>query len=190
MTNKVLNNETKKYSSPLRDLELREYEIQGHKFKQRKPCFDYRIRIEKKKFMAKYNNHQNRVLKDTIKYVRDKSKEIGEVFTYLSKDEIENLFSTDNKKSMAKLENLCKDKPELFTEFMGILTSTVSGIYSAMEMFVMDRKNLADLFGIMLEGDISVINLNPDLEEEQTELDNAGLLILNDFFLSRNLRMN
>ena len=54
----------------------------------------------------------------------------------------------------------------------------------------MDRKNLADLFEIMLDGDISVINLNPDLEEEQTELDNTGLLILNDFFLSRNLRMN
>ena len=112
------------------------------------------------------------------------------MFEYLSKDDIENLFSTDNKKSMAKLENLYKEKPALFAEFMEILTSTVSNIYSAMETFVMNRENLADLFEIMLEGDISVINLNPDSETEQAELDNAGLLILNDFFLSRNLHVN
>jgi hypothetical protein len=190
MMNEVLNRETEKYSSPLRDLELNEYEIQGHKFKQRKPCFDFRIRIEKKKFMDRYNNHQSRVLRDIKKYVSDKADEIGEVFTYLSKYEIENLFSADNKESMTKLENLYKDKPVLFSEFMQILTSTVSNVYSAMETFVMDRKNLADLFEIMLEGDISVINLNPDSEEEQAELDNMGLLILNDFFLNRNQYMN
>jgi hypothetical protein len=185
MANEGLNRETEKYSSPLRDLELKEYEIQGYKFKQRKPCFDYRIRIEKKKFIDRYNNHQNRVLKDVIKYVSDKANEIGEVFKYLSKDEIENLFSVDNKESMTKLENLHKDKPVLFAEFMGILTSTVTNICSAMETFVMDRENLGDLFEIMLEGDISAINLNPDSETDQKELDDMGLLILNDFFLSR-----
>jgi len=190
MTNEELNKDTETYYSPLRDLELREYEIQGYKFKQRKPCFDYRIRIEKKKFLDRYNSHQNSILKDTIKNITTKSKKIGEVFEYLSKDEIEDLFCTDNKKSMAKLDNLYKDKPELFAEFMEILTSAVSNIYSAMEMFVMNRENLADLFEIMLEGDISVINLNPDTESEQAELDNTGLLILNDFFLSKNQYMN
>jgi hypothetical protein len=190
MTSEELNKEYAKSSAPLRDVQLREYEIQGHKFKQRKPSFDYRIRIEKKKFMDRYNSHQNNVLKETIKNVTGNVKEIGEVFTYLSKDEIENLFSMDNKKSLAKLENLYEDKPESFAEFMEVLTSTVSNIYSAMEMFVMDRENLCDLFEIMLDGDISLINLNPDSEAEQAELDNTGLLILNDFFLSRNRHMN
>jgi len=184
------NNGPAKTSSPLRDMELKEYEIQEHKFKQRKPCFDYRIRIEKKKFMDRYNSHQANILRDTVKNITNNAKETGEVFTYLSKDEIENLFSADNKKSLAKLENLYKDKPELFGEFMKILTSTVSNIYSSMEMFVMDRVNLSELFEIMLDGDISLINLNPDSEAEQAELDNTGLLILNDFFLSRNQHMN
>ena len=67
MTNEKLNKETETYSSPLRDLELKEYKIHGHKFKQRKPCFDYRNRIEKKKFLDRYNNHQNNFLKNTIK---------------------------------------------------------------------------------------------------------------------------
>jgi hypothetical protein len=190
MTNETINKNPAKLSSPLRDLELKEYEIQGHKFKQRKPCFDYRIRIEKKKFIDRYNSHQKNVLKDTVKYVIERAKENGELFSYLSKEEIEGLFSTDDKNSMAKLENLYEEKPELYIEFMEILTSTVASIYSAMESFVMDRENLADLFGIMLEGDISAIVLDPDSEAEQAELDNTGLLILNDFFLSRNQLVN
>jgi hypothetical protein len=182
--NKAISN------SPLRDIELKEYEIQGFKFRQKKPCFDYRIRIERKKFNDRYNRHQNNLLKDTINEITCKTEQLKEVFNYIGKDEIEKLFSANNTETGKKLEKLSSEKPELYFEFMKLLSSVTENVYSAMQLFVMDRENLKDLFEIMLDGDISVLNFNPESEEEQAELDNAGITILNDFFLSKNLLMN
>jgi hypothetical protein len=173
-------------TGPLRDIELKEYEIQGFKFRQKKPCFDYRIRIDRKKFNERYSNHQKNLLKDTLKEITVKTNELKEVFKYIGKEEIEMLFSSDNEEARQKLEILGTEKPEVYKEFMGLLSSVVRNVYSAMELFIMDRENLKDLFEIMLDGDISFINFNPGSEEEQAELDNAGITILNDFFLSKN----
>ncbi len=159
-------------------------------FYSAKPCFDYRIRIEKKKFKERYNKHQSEILHDSLKNISDKIKNMGGVFETLTVDDITALFDKDNSDSIKKLDELKNQHPEQYFEFMGILTKIISKVYSAMELFVMDRENLKDLFEIMLEGNISVIKLNPDSEEKQKELDETGILMLNDFFLSRNHSVN
>jgi isopropylmalate/homocitrate/citramalate synthase len=186
MLKEALNKENINQTSPLRDFELKEYEIQGKKFAQRKPCFDYRIRISKKQLNERFDKIQRKILRGSMKEFKEKSKNLAKIFNTFSSEEIESLFDKNNPLAAVKLECLRKESPDTYYDFLEMLTSISAEVYSAMELFVMDRENLKDLIETMLEGDVSAINLNPEDEVEQKELDTVGLILLNDFFLSKN----
>ncbi len=182
MLKETINNSK---ASPLRDFELREYEIQGKKFTQKKPCFDYRIRISKKQLNERFDKIQRKILCGSMKEFKEKSKYLAKIFNTFTTEEIESLFDKNNPLAAVKLECLRKESPDTYYDFLEMLTSIAAEVYSAMELFVMDRDNLKDLIETMLEGDVSVINLNPESEADQKELDTVGLVLLNDFFLSK-----
>lgn len=184
MLKENLNKE--KQTAPLRDIELKEYEIQGKKFTQKKPCFDYRIRISKKQINERFDKIQRKILRGSMKEFKEKSKNLAKIFNTFTNEEIESLFDKNNPLAAVKLENLRKESPDTYYDFLEMLTSIAAEVYSAMELFVMDRENLKDLLETMLEGDVPAINLNPESEFEQKELDTVGLVLLNDFFLSKN----
>ncbi len=185
MLKETLNKEISNQTCPLRDFELREYQIQGKKFTQKKPCFDYRIRISKKLLNEKFDKIQRKILRGSMKEFKEKSKNLAKIFNIFSSEEIESLFDKNNPLAAVRLECLRKESPDTYYDFLEMLTSIAAEVYSAMELFVMDRGNLKDLIETMLEGDLSDINLNPENEFEQKELDTVGLVLLNDFFLSK-----
>ena len=192
---------------------LKEYEIQGKVYKQRKPCIDQELRIEKKEFQRRLERHQEKYRsKLTNEYSSD--SELRKIYKYVSAKDIETYLTTFEKitelelklaevkeskddyeieklgkeidvlrKSQIKMEKFRYKYPGLHTKLMSHLGNLYADNYSLLEQFVMDRNNLRILFDIMLEGK-DEINYKPDSEAENEKLDKIGLQILNDFFLS------
>lgn len=166
---------------PLRDLNLQTFTIQGKEYEQRKPSFDYRIKEAKLKLGDRWDKFYKSVIQDSLAELRESSDQLKKAFEYIGADEITAIIEG---KLTDKVNKFADESPQAFQVFVRTLNMIVSDVFTAMQLFIVNPQNKKDLFYICLET-TEGINFEPQTEEEDLELDKAGLELLNFFVLNR-----
>lgn len=175
-------------SMPLRDIELKTLTIQGKEYKQRKPSFDYRLRELKIRLGHKWNVHYRIFIKDTFGELMEKRESLKKVARAFTPQEIESIFSFDEtgerKEFIEKLNKFGAENPDALKDFIETFNIVFADTLTAMELFLINPQNKKDLFSLTLDitdEQLKKINFEPETEEENNELDKAGIEILNFF---------